>query len=456
MSFPPGFVWGGSASSYQIEGAAYEDGRGLSVWDVYCQRPNKVWDNQNGDVACDHYHRYAEDVGLFKQMGLQAYRFSVAWPRIFPQGTGTINPAGLAFYDRLVDKLLEADITPYIALFHWDYPYALYCRGGWLNPDSPAWLGDYVSVVVDALSDRVKNWVTMVEPQCFTGFALYDGVHAPGDHWGWKSLLQVIHHVLLAHGTAVRAIRAHAKQPAQIGYVPAAKVRVPATELPEDVAAAEKAMFGFSERTYWSDSWFCDPIFLKQYPADGWELFGSDVPQVGPNDFDLIGEPIDFLGGNIYGGDLVCAGSNGKPHQLIPRDGGPRNSIGWPIIPQALYWGPLFYWKRYHKPIIITENGLANLDWVCQDGQVHDYQRIDYMSRYLKALQRAIQAGVEVRGYFTWSVMDNFEWAEGYEKRFGLIFVDYRTQERTLKDSAHWYREVIETNGAHIGEGIAI
>lgn len=450
MAFPQNFLWGGGTSAYQIEGAATADGKGLSVWDVFCQRENAVWDRHTGEVACDHYHRYAEDIALFKQMGLQAYRFSISWTRVLPAGTGQVNAAGLDFYDRLVDTLLHAGIKPHITLFHWDYPYRLYTQGGWLNPASPDWFAEYVAVVVDRLSDRVQMWSTLNEPQCFIGSGHRDGVHAPGERWGWQQVLQAGHHALLAHGQAVQVIRARAKTSPLVGFSPSVASKIPMTNDPADVAAAQQAMFAVPYRTQWVNTWFSDPIFLGQYPTDGLAVFGSDAPQVGANDFAIIGEPLDFYGCNLYMGDLVRMGQDGQPEQPLPRPGNPRHAIGWIIEPDCLYWSAKWLWERYRCPLYITENGLANLDWVALDGAVHDPQRIDYLARHLDSIHRAICEGIDVRGYFVWSCLDNFEWAEGYKQRFGVIHVDYQTQQRTLKDSAYWYRDVIATNGASL------
>jgi beta-glucosidase len=451
MSFPDGFLWGAATASYQVEGAAFEDGKGLSVWDMLCQRDNAVWNNQSGAVACDHYHRYKEDVALMREIGLRAYRFSIAWPRVLPEGVGTVNPQGVAFYDRLVDELLAANVAPYVTLFHWDYPYALYCRGGWLNPDSPDWFAEYVTVVVDKLSDRVRHWITLNEPQCFIGLGHRDGAHAPGDRLGWREVLRAGHHALLAHGKAVQAIRARAETPAQVGFSPVGIVHMPATDSPADIAAARQATSAVAHKNLWNNTWFADPVFLKQYPADGLALFGKDAPEVGPNDMDIIGQPLDFYGVNIYSGTYMRASAAGQPEAVPYPDGYPLTAYYWNVSPASLYWGPRFLWERYKRPIVVTENGLANADWVALDGKVHDPQRIDFTSRYLQALRQACRDGVQVGGYFHWSLMDNFEWAEGYRQRFGMTYVDFGSQKRTPKDSAYWYRDVIACNGANLG-----
>ena len=452
MSFPKGFVWGAATASYQVEGAAGEDGKGLSVWDMMCRKEGAIWNGHTGDVACDHYHRYKEDVALMKQIGLYACRFSISWPRVIPEGIGAANPKGLEFYDRLVDELLGADIVPFVTLFHWDYPYELYCRGGWLNPDSPQWFAEHAGVVVEALSDRVVHWMTLNEPQCFIGLGHSDGVHAPGDKLGFAQVLRAAHHALLAHGRAVQAIRSNARVASQVGFAPVAMVKFPATDRPEDIEAARSAMFSITERTCFNNTWWLEPVLRGRYPEDGLELFGAAVPQIRDGDMETICQPLDFFGTNVYQGTPVRADEHGQP-QVVPHPvGHPLTAFRWPVTPEALYWAPRLFWERYGLPIFITENGMSNVDWVSLDGKVHDPQRIDFLNRYLLQLRKAIEDGVDVRGYFQWSIMDNFEWAEGYKQRFGLIYVDYPTQKRIMKDSAHWYREVIASNGASLDD----
>lgn len=450
MTFSKTFVWGAATASYQIEGAAREDGKGLSVWDVFCQKALTIWNNQSGDIACDHYHRYKEDVSLMKQIGLHAYRLSVSWPRVIPEGTGALNPKGLEFYDKLIDELLAAGISPYITFFHWDYPYELYRRGGWLNKDSPDWFAEYVKVVVDKLSDRVKHWITFNEPQVFIDVGHRSGYHAPGDKLEFAQVLTAAHNVLLAHGKAVQAIRAHSRIESQAGLALAATVRIPATESPEDVEAARQSMFSVRARNCWSNTWWAEPVFFGRYPEDGLALFGDDVPPIGDRDMKTICQPLDFFAVNIYSGSMTRASKDGQPERVSFPVGQAMTTFQTPVRPEALYWGPRFFWERYNLPIIITENGMSNVDWISLDGKVHDPQRIDYLNRYLLELKKAYKHGVEVLGYFQWSIMDNFEWREGYKERFGLIYVDFPTQKRILKDSAYWYKEVIASNGANL------
>ncbi len=450
MDFPEAFVWGAAASSYQIEGAAYEDGKGPSVWDAFCRQPGKIWNNQSGDVACDHYHRYQEDVGLMKEVGLQAYRLSLSWPRIIPGGTGAVSPEGLAFYDRLVDRLVAAGIVPYVTLFHWDYPWELYPRGGWLDRDSSDWFAEYARVVVDRLSDRVRHWVTLNEPQCFIGLGHQFGFHAPGDALDLPRVLTAAHNTLLAHGKAVQAIRTYSRTEPRIGLAPVGLVNVPSTESDADIEAARQAMFSITDRSLWNNTWWTDPVFFGRYPEDALELFGGDVPAIGDKDMETISQSLDFFGTNIYFAQRTRAGEDGRPRVLPLPMGQAMTAFNFPVLPEALYWGTRFFWERYRIPIIITENGMANVDWVSLDGKVHDPQRIDFLRRYLLELRKACREGVDVRGYFQWSILDNFEWTEGYKQRFGLIYVDYPTQKRILKDSAYWYRDVIASHGASL------
>jgi len=447
MTFPKGFIWGAAASAYQIEGGAFEDGRGLSVWDMMCRKEKAIWRNQSGEVACDHYHRWRQDVALMKRIGLKAYRLSISWPRVLPEGVGEVNRKGLGFYQRLIDALLAAGIQPYVNLFHWDFPYALYGRGGWLNRDSADWFADYARVMVAALGDRVRQWMTMNEPQCFIGLGHRDGVHAPGDRLSWTKVLRAAHHALLAHGKAVQAIRATAKLKPIVGFPPVGIVKIPATQRKQDVEAARRATFEHAHRTVWSNTWFTDPVFLGRYPADGLKAFGRCAPAVRSGDMETISQELDYCGLNIYHGVPVRSRRGGW-EEVPPAVGEPLTAFRWTVTPEALYWGPKFFYERYRKPILITENGMSNVDWIGLDGKVHDPQRIDFLGRYLRQCLQASRDGVPVLGYFHWSILDNFEWADGYKERFGLVYVDYPTQRRIPKDSAFWYSQVIRSNGA--------
>jgi len=450
MSFKDSFAWGVSTASYQIEGAAFEGGRGLSIWDMFSHKPGTTFEGHTGDVACDHYHRYKEDIALMKDLGVGGYRFSISWPRVMPDGECGVNSEGLDFYSRLVDGLLEAGIEPWATLFHWDYPLDLYYKGGWLNADSPKWFAEYTQVLAESLSDRVTHWMTQNEPQCFIGLGMHNGVHAPGDELRWNEVLLAIHHSLLAHGLATQVLRATATKPPKIGIAPACGLSIPATNSQEDVEAARRATFSVTSETTWQLAWWLDPIFLGKYPEEGVALFGHKMPKYTEEQMRLISQPPDFLGMNIYHGARVRAGEGGKPEPVKRAIGAPMTAVKWPVEPECLYWGPKLYHERYGVPVVITENGLSNQDWEMLDGKVHDPQRIDYLHRHLVQLQRAATEGVPVDGYFQWSLMDNFEWAEGYKERFGLVYVDYPSQRRIPKDSYYWYRDVIRSNGANL------
>jgi beta-glucosidase len=450
VKFPDEFVWGAATASYQVEGAAREDGRGPSVWDAFCRRPGAVFEGHSGDVACDHYHRWKEDIGIMQQMGLQGYRFSIAWPRIQPDGTGKPNAKGLDFYEKLVDALMTANVAPYATLFHWDLPYELHCRGGWLNREIADWFAEYTRIVVERLGDRVKHWMTLNEPAVFAVVGYRDGRHAPGEKYDIPEMLRLIHVILLSHGRSAQAIRAAAKSESQVGLAHAGGVRIPASSDPSDIAAAGRAMFSITSKDLWANTWWLDPVMLGAYPEDGLKVFEPHLPTFPAGDMKVIQQKMDFIGCNIYHGQVVKAGASGEPERVALPPGRPMTAIKWPVTPEALYWGPRFFQERYGLPIYITENGLSNSDWVGLDGKVHDPQRIDYTRRHLIELARAIQDGVDVRGYFHWSLLDNFEWAEGYKERFGLVYVDYPTGKRILKDSAYWYGRTIASHGENL------
>lgn len=445
--FPDDFVWGAATASYQIEGAASEDGKGPSVWDVFCKKKGTIYEGNTGDVACDHYHRYKEDVALIKSLGAKSYRFSVSWPRVLPDGTGAVNSKGVDFYSRLVDELLKNGIKPMCTVFHWDYPQALYQRGGWLKRESADWFAEYTTLLADKLGDRVKVWATQNEPQCFIGLALLDGVHAPGEKLKYPEYLTAAHNGMRAHAKAVQVLRARV-QDAKVGYVLAMQPTQPATDKPEDVEAARAMMWAVPNRSEWNNAWWMDPVLLGKYPEDGVALFGADMPKFKASDLEEMKQPLDYLGLNIYKTDVWRRGSSGKPEQVPFPPGYPRSGVDWqPITPSCLYWGPKFTYERYRLPAMITENGLSTRDQVFLDGKVHDPQRIDYMHRVLLELSRAIKDGVPIGGYYAWSLMDNFEWSDGYKQRFGLTYVDYTTLKRVPKDSFDWYKKVIASNG---------
>ncbi len=462
--FPADFAWGAATAAYQIEGAWAEDGKGPSVWDLMSHQPGRIWSGHNGDIACDHYHRWREDVALMKELGLKVYRFSVSWPRVLPEGVGRKNEAGLAFYSRLVDALLEAGIEPWVTLFHWDFPLALYRRGGWLNRESAEWFAEYTGVVADALSDRVTHWMTLNEPQVFLGHGHQLGVHAPGLRLGFDDLLLATHHVLLAHGRAVRSLRERARKRPFIGWAPAGNIATPADpDNPRDWEAARMAMFDWfadpptrtpsESHSLWNNSYFNDPVIFGHYPDAALKKWHAWLPEVQSGDMETIHAPIDFFGVNIYSSSTQRLDENGRPAAVPAPQGYPQTFFHWAVTPESLYYGPRFLAERYRLPIYITENGLSSMDWIARDGGVHDPGRMDFMARYLSELARAVADGVDVRGYFHWSLLDNFEWAEGFKQRFGLVFVDYITQKRVPKDSFHWYAEVIRTRGATLSIG---
>ncbi|HIT05136.1 MAG TPA: beta-glucosidase [Candidatus Scybalocola faecipullorum] len=448
MSFKKDFMWGAATASYQVEGAAKEDGRGLSVWDVFCEKQGKIKDKSNGDIACDQYHRYEEDIELMAKMGLKAYRFSLSWSRILPEGTGKVNEKGIEYYSNLIDCLLAHGIEPFVTLYHWDLPYTLHKRGGWLNEESPEWFAEYAKIAAEYFSDRVKYFFTFNEPQCFVGLGYLSDIHAPGINGPDRDAFTAAHHVLKAHGRAVQVLREYGKQPLKIGFAPAGKYTYPKTAAPKDVEAAKKMMFDniALEDWAWSVAWWSDPIFLGKYPEAVCEKYKDILPAFTQEDMDLIHQPIDFVGQNIYDGRMVACGDDGEPYFVPDYIGAPYTTINSPVTPEILYWMPKFLYERYGKPVIITESGMANVDIVSADGQVHDGSRIAYLESYLQNLCKAADE-VPIDGYFLWSLLDNFEWAHGYQGRFGLIYVDFRTQKRIPKDSAKWYQTVIATNG---------
>jgi beta-glucosidase len=455
-TFPDSFVWGAATAAYQIEGAARDDGRGPSTWDVFCKRPGAVFEGHSGDVACDHYHRYRDDVGLMRELGLQGYRFSVSWSRVLPEGRGRVNEPGLAFYDRLVDLLLEAGIQPFCTLFHWDLPHALQLRGGFMNRDMANWFADYATILGTRLGDRVKLWVTQNEPQCYIGFGLGTGTHAPGLKLDFSDSLVAAHNSMRAHGKAVSALRSTVAS-SRIGYVLATQLGRPATDSQADLEAARAATFAVRDRTHWNNAWWTDPVVLGKYPEDGLELFGGEMPAFPDSDWNELKTPIDFLGLNVYRAETYVADPEKQFRMLPVPPGYPRSGVDWqPITPDAMYYGPRFFHDRYKLPFWITENGLSTRDQVFLDGKVHDPQRVDYMHRSLLELRRAMRDGVQVDGYLAWSLLDNFEWADGYKQRFGMVYVDYATQRRIPKDSFHWYKRVIATRGAALSGDFAV
>jgi beta-glucosidase len=432
-SFPQDFVWGAATASYQIEGAAHEDGRGESVWDRFCATPGKVRNGDSGERACDFYHRYREDVALMRELGLKAFRFSIAWPRIVPMGRGAVNEAGLDFYDRLVDELLAHDIEPFATLFHWDTPQVLEDQGGWPVRGTAEAFAEYAAAVVHRLGDRVRHWITHNEPWVHAWIGHAWGEHAPG-RTSEADAVKAAHHLLLSHGWAVDVIRAAAPD-AQVGITLNLAQAYPASDTPEDEAAAWQ-VDGEGNR------WFLDPIFRGAYPPDLLERNELVTDVIEDGDLAAISAPIDFLGVNNYFRFLVSAGADGP---RLERDREAQHTdMGWEVYPDGLHQLLVRVNRDYAPPAIyITENGAAFGDVRSHDGRVHDPERTAYLQSYIAAVSRAINDGSPVKGYFVWSLLDNFEWAFGYSKRFGIVYVDYPTLERVPKDSFYWYRDFI-------------
>lgn len=453
-AFPPDFLWGAATSAYQIEGAVHEDGRGLSVWDRFAALPGTTYQGQTGEVAADHYHHMEEDVGILAELNLNAYRFSLSWPRILPQGTGTINERGLDFYDRLVDALLARGIRPLATLYHWDLPVTLQDRGGWLNRDTAYAFADYAEVVTRRLGDRVQWWLTHNEPWCsaYLGYAL--GIHAPGMR-DKQMAVTAGHHVLLSHGLAVQRMRAHLSAQAQVGIAIDFYPVYAADDRPETLLAVQQA-------DTFRNRWFLEPVFRGRYPDGLFTDLGVDPPPAQEGDFDIISTPTDFLGVNYYSRMLVRsrADANTLAEHTGPVDnyeaidripGASYTEMGWEIFPDGLAniltrihheYGP--------KSLVVTESGAAFEDRLDGNSGVHDSQRIDYLRRHIQTVAQVIRQGVPIKGYVVWSFLDNYEWAEGYRKRFGLVYVDYPTQRRIIKDSGRWYASFVASqNGAH-------
>ncbi len=448
MSFPKNFIWGAATASYQVEGGVHEDGRGATIWDTFSHTPGKTKNGETGDIACDSYHRWQEDIDLLKAMHLTAYRFSIAWARIFPEGEGKLNPAGLAWYDRFVDALLAAGIEPYVTLYHWDLPQTLQDKGGWQNADTAKAFAAYAAAVAAHFKGRVRYYFTLNEPQCSIGLGYGTGVHAPGLRLAEDAAFAAWHTMIYAHCLAADAIRS-ADPAAKVGIAPTGRICTPATDAPADIEAARAATFALADGD-WTFTYTpaLDPVCWLGWPkiAGGVTQRAVDAIPQEQRDALPLGKP-DFIGMNIYNSVVVRAGADGKPQFCKRSAGYPHTAIGWPITPESMEWGTRFIWERYRLPIYITENGLSCTDHLYLDGKVHDPARIDFTHRYLLALRRAVDSGVDVRGYFHWSLLDNFEWSEGYNERFGLVYVDFATGQRTPKDSAAWYAKVAATNG---------
>jgi beta-glucosidase len=441
-SFPKGFLWGSATASYQVEGAVHEDGRGASIWDTFSHTAGKTYQGETGDVSTDSYHRYPEDIALMKALGLKACRFSVAWPRIFPNGTGQPNQKGIDYYRRFCEALLAAGIEPFCTLYHWDLPQALEDKGGWQSKATAQAFGVYAGYTAGKLQDLVKNWMTMNEIRSFIDIGYRDGRHAPGLSLSKQKVAQARHHAVLGHGLAVQAIRAAAKG-ARVGCAENAEAVIPAFNAPEHIAAAKKAYIE-------ENAMYLTVMHTGSYTENYLRKLGADAPVFTAEEMKTIASPMDFQGLNIYTATPVRAADNPQGYVVIPRPKSyPTMASPWLTIgPEALYWGPKLAASELGiKEIYITENGCSADDVIALDGEVYDTDRVMYLDAYLTQLQRGVSEGVPVRGYFCWSLLDNYEWADGYSKRFGITYVDFATQKRTPKLSSKFYGNVIARNG---------
>jgi beta-glucosidase len=444
FEFPRGFLWGSATSAYQIEGSPLADGAGPSIWHRFVRTPGMVKDGDTGDVACDHYRLFRDDVKLMRSLGLKAYRFSIAWARVLPEGKGRVNPAGLAFYERLVDALLENGIEPLATLYHWDLPAALDDRGGWLNPDIADWFAEYASVVYRKLDDRVKKWATLNEPWVVTDGGYLYGALAPGHRNLFEAPI-ASHHLLRAHGAAVKAYRAEGKH--EVGIVVNIEPKYPASDDAEDLAATARAD-AYMNRQY------LDPVFRGEYPPELKEIFGEAWPEWPAEDFELIRQPIDFLGVNYYTRNVTRHNPREWPLKASSvKQNATHTETGWEVFAQGLT--DTLTWVRDgygNPPVYVTENGSAFYDPPTIEGEtLEDPLRVDYLRKHLRAVHAAIAAGCDVRGYMAWSLLDNLEWSLGYSKRFGIVHVDFATQKRTPKASARLYADVVASNGRALG-----
>lgn len=442
VRFPDNFVWGAATAAYQIEGAYNEDGKGESIWDRFCRTPGKVQDGDRGDVACDHYHRYRDDIKLMKEISLNSYRFSIAWSRIFPQGKGQLNQRGLDFYERVVDELLDSGIEPFVTLYHWDLPQALQRKGGWANRDTVGYFEDYAEEVSKKLGDRVHFWITHNEPWVVSFHGHHSGIHAPGIK-NLSTALKVSHHLLLSHGETVAILRDNGDEKTQVGIALNLSSVRPASESEEDKKAA-KRYDGYLNR------WFLDPIYKGSYPEDMLALYGDKAPEIRAQDLEHISTKTDFLGVNNYFRAVVKADKKEAFLGLssVKPSGAEYTEMNWEIYPLGIYELLKRIHNDYDEPVVyITENGAAFPDKIDENGRVNDESRIKYLKGYFLQAHRAIEDGVKLSGYFVWSLLDNFEWAYGYSKRFGLVYTDYPTQKRIIKASGWWYKRVIEKSG---------
>ncbi|NCC08101.1 MAG: beta-glucosidase [Clostridia bacterium] len=442
MLFPKNFLWGAASSAYQIEGSPLADGGGASIWDTFSHKKGATYQGATGDIAADAYHRFADDIKLMAQMGLQVYRFSISWARVDPRGTGEFNGAGFDYYSRVIDACLENNIQPFVTLYHWELPQSLEDNGGWLNRDTAAAFARYAAECVARFGDRVKNFIVLNEPQCSAKLGYGNGVHAPGLTLDARHVFTVFHNLNLAYGMAVTAMRS-VKSNISIGIATTGKLCYPATESDADIEAARRETFTLDDGWAFSHNMALDPIVLGRYPTCENHEIEPFISAVTADDLAIINQRPDFIGLNIYNGLEICAGDGGEPEYVKRCDGFAMTATKWPVTPRVMDYPVRFIAERYNLPVYITENGQSCNDRIFQDGAVHDPDRIDFLATYLENLSKAIAAGTDVRGYMHWCLTDNYEWNEGYKERFGLIYIDYPTQRRILKDSAKWYAEFI-------------
>ena len=444
MQFPEDFVWGAASAAYQIEGYDLEDGGGASIWHTFTHTPGKIAYGDTGDIACDAYHRYGEDIALLKELGVKAYRFSTSWARIDPHADGNWNEAGLAYYDKVVDGCLAAGIQPYMTLYHWELPQAAQDRGGWCKEETAYAFSRFAGMMAAHFKGRVQDYFTLNEPQCTTSLGYRQGIHAPGLQLKLPKVFSCHVHQMMAHGLALRAIKA-ADPNAIVGIASTGSLCYPERETAENIEAAREATFATDPDNWiFTHHWLLDPIVFGRFPDCTGTVLEPLVKKVSRKQLEIIHAVPDMLGYNIYNGHAVCAGEAGP--SCVPKyPGYPRTALKWPVTPEVLDWGVRFLQERYGLPGYITENGLSCNDRIYLDGRVHDLDRIDFLTRYLNALGRAVESGTDIRGYFHWSLTDNLEWHSGYGDRFGLVFVDFPTLARIPKDSFCWYRDVIRS-----------
>ncbi len=449
MKFPKDFLWGSATAAAQIEGGFDRDGRGPSIWDNICPEEGRSLNGSDARVTCEHYTHWREDVALMKEIGLKSYRFSISWSRLYPDGFGAFNGKGAAFYDGLIDELLAAGIEPMITVYHWDMPEEVYKRGGWLNPDCAEWFATYAAKVAELYSDRVDKFIVINEPESILEGGYNSGLLAPFEKLPFDRALQVMHRLLIAHGDAVRAMRKAAKRSIQIGMAIVSDAYIPNTEQSEDIEAARKLTFDKRGKNFYKNIGFFETAHTGKYPDCIEKEYGSwfSHPE---EDMKRIHAPLDFFACNAYKAKRVRLNERGEPEKMLYPYYTNYNAKGWPITPECVYWAARFFYEKYRLPVYFTENGIATVDLPDDQGRVEDPARIVYIKEHLRYIGRAIEEGIPVKGYYYWSFLDNYEWRMGFSARFGLVYVDYATQKRTLKRSALRYKSIIESNGENL------